>query len=164
MKTFSGGLKKLNLSFYLDVLQIMDTMEDMTGKWKLESRDSNFDKFLQCREVGWFLRKLMTSSVADVEYKLSADRGTFTKITSTYGGTSHYPMPTEGEFCPKKTLSGRVEVGRIFSSSGGNLIQEMRFADSDEIAAVIKHKVEDGKLLVDMQCRDILCRAIYVKH
>merc|ERR1712098_708614 len=103
----------------------------MVGKWKLESRDPNFEEFLSCRQVGWFLRKLMTSSVADVEYQLTPDRGTFTKVTSTYGGTSKYPMPTDGEFCPKKTLSG---------------------------------KPEDGKLLIDMQCQDIKCRAVYVKQ
>jgi len=143
---------------------IMGAMEDMVGKWKLEKRDENFGDFLTCREVGWFLKKLMTSSTADVEYTLSPDRGTFTKITSTYGGTSHYPMPTEGEFCPKKTLSGKQEIGRIFETSSGNLVQQMSFADTGDIAAVLKHKVEDGKLLVDMQCKDIKCRAIYVKQ
>ena len=106
----------------------------------------------------------MTSSTADVEYTLSPDRGTFTKITSTYGGTSQYPMPTEGEFCPLKTLSGKPEVGRIFETSSGNLVQQMSFADTGEVVAVLKHKVEDGKLLVDMQCKDIKCRAIYVKQ
>ena len=53
---------------------------EMVGKWKLEKRDNNFDEFLSCRQVGWFLRKLMTSSVADVEYSLSQDANTFTKV------------------------------------------------------------------------------------
>ena len=142
----------------------MSVFEDMVGKWKLESRDPNFEEFLSCRQVGWFLRKLMTSSVADVEYQLTPDRGTFTKVTSTYGGTSKYPMPTDGEFCPKKTLSGKPEVGRIFETSGGNMVQEMSYADTGDMAAVLKHKVEDGKLLIDMQCQDIKCRAVYVKQ
>jgi len=142
----------------------MGTMEDMVGKWKLETRDQNFGDFLACRQVGWFLRKLMTSSVAEVEYTLASDRGTFTKITSTYGGTSQYPMPTEGEFCPKKTLSGKPEVGRIFETSSGNMVQEMSYADTGDVLAVLKHKVEDGKLLIDMECKDIKCRAVYVKQ
>ena len=41
---------------------------------------------------------------------------------------------------------------------------EMRYNDSGEMAAVIKHKVEDGKLIVDMQCKDIICRSVYVKQ
>merc|ERR1711923_392261 len=117
-----------------------------TGKWKLESRDSNFDKFLQCREVGWFLRKLMTSSVADVEYRLSEDCATFTKVTSSMGRSTTYDMPTEGEFCPSKTLSGKPEMGRILETSGGNLVQEMTYIDSGDTAAVIKHRVVDNKL------------------
>ena len=59
----------------------MSVMSDMVGKWKLEKRDKNFEEFLCCRQVGWFLRKLMTSSVADVEYSLSKDSDTFTKVT-----------------------------------------------------------------------------------
>ena len=31
------------------------------------------------------------------------------------------------------------------------MVQEMRYDDSGEMAAVIKHKVEDGKLVVDMR-------------
>ena len=57
-----------------------NVMSEMVGKWKLEKRDNNFEEFLSCRQVGWFLRKLMTSSVADVEYKLSQDTNTFTKV------------------------------------------------------------------------------------
>ena len=67
----------------------------MLGKWRLETRDNNFEQFLSCREVGWFLRKLMTSTTADVEYKLSPDSGTFTKITSSMGRSTTYDMPTE---------------------------------------------------------------------
>ena len=42
------------------------------------------------------------------------------------GRSTVYDMPTEGEFCPAKTLSGKPEFGRIFETSGGNMIQEMR--------------------------------------
>ena len=130
---------------------------DMVGKWRLESRDNNFDQFLCCRNVGWFLRKLMTSTSADIEYKLTPD--TFTKITTaSMGRTTTYDMPTEGDYCPAKTLSGKPETGRIFESSGGHLVQEMTFVDSGDTAAVIKHKVVDGKLMIDMQCKDIVCR------
>jgi len=138
-------------------------MNEMVGKWKLEKRDKNFDEFLSCRQVGWFLRKLMTSSVADVEYSLSQDANTFTKVTSSMGRSTTYNMPTEGEFLPAKTLSGKEEVGRIFETSGANMVQEMRYNDSGEMAAVIKHKVEDGKLIVDMKCKDINCRSVYVR-
>merc|ERR1712168_1389335 len=106
----------------------------------------------------------MASSVAGVEYSLSKDSDTFTKVTSSMGRSTTYPMPTEGEFCPKKTLSGKQEIGRIFETSSGNLVQQMSFADTGDIAAVLKHRVEDGKLLVDMQCKDIKCRGIYVKQ
>ena len=61
-----------------------NVMNEMVGKWKLEKRDNNFDEFLCCRQVGWFLRKLMTSSVADVEYSLSQDTNTFTKVCTYY--------------------------------------------------------------------------------
>ena len=138
-------------------------MEEMVGHWKLESRDPNFGDFLICRQVGWFLRTMMTSSKADVEYQLSPDKSTFTKVTSTYGGTSHYPMPIEKDFFPAKTLSGKDEMGRIFEISGGSMVQEMSFVDTSNIAAVLKHQVVDGKLVIDMQCKDIKCRSIYNK-
>merc|ERR1711974_423071 len=92
-------------------------MSEMVGKWRLESREGNFDSFLACREVGWMMRRLMTSSSPDVEYTLSGDKSTFTKLTCTYGGTRAYPMPTGGKvFTPNKTLSGRPETGKIFET------------------------------------------------
>jgi len=138
-----------------------EVVKDMVGKWKLESRDNNFEEFLSCRQVGWFLRKLMTTTSTNMEYSLSPDAGTLTKVTSSMGRSTVYDMPTEGEFCPAKTLSGKPEFGRIFETSGGNMIQEMRFVDSGDMAAVVKHKVEDNKLIIDMQCKDITCRTVY---
>ena len=79
----------------------------MLGKWRLETRDNNFEQFLSCREVGWFLRKLMTSTTADVEYKLSPDSGTFTKITSSMGRSTTYDMPTEVK---KRTFTYDIEA------------------------------------------------------
>lgn len=38
-----------------------------------------------------------------------------------------------------------------------------RYADDGEIAAVIKHKVEDGKMSVILECGDIVCNSTYVK-
>ena len=60
------------------------------------------------------------------------------QVTSTMGGTSEYPMATTGDFVPKKTLSGKpgeptfpchpcAEVGRLMETSGGSLVQEMRW-------------------------------------
>ena len=142
----------------------MSVMGDMVGKWKVESRDSNFEEFLCCRQVGWFLRKLMmTPAPVYHEYKLSPDRSTFTKITSSMGRSTTYDMPTEGEYCPAKTLSGKPELGRIFETSGGNMMQEMTYVDSGDQAAVIKHRVEDNKLVMEMQCRDIICRTVYTR-
>ena len=62
----------------------------------------------------------MTTTQADIEYSLSPEEGTFTKVTrASLGRTTVYDMPTEGEFCPAKTLSGKPETGRIFETSGG---------------------------------------------
>merc|ERR1711976_162517 len=141
----------------------MVVMEEMVGKWKMESRDDKFEQFLCCRQVGWFLRKLMCSSTTMMEYILTPESGTLTKITSSMGRSTTYDMPTEGEYCPNKTLSGKPEIGRIFETSGGNMIQEMRYADSGDIAAVVKHKVEDNKLVIDMQCNDIISRTVYTR-
>ena len=58
-------------------------------------------------------------------------------------------------------MSGKPEYGRIFETSGGNMIQEMKYVESDETAAVIKHRVEDNKLVMEMRCRDIVCRSVY---
>jgi len=138
-------------------------MEDMVGEWRLEARDNNFDKFLECRRVGWLLRKLMTSTQADVEYKLSEDKGTFTKVTKSMLRTSEYPMPTEGDFCPLKSLSGEQEFGRLTETSGGKVLLEMNYVDTNENAATILHRVEDGKLNVSLMCKDIVCNSTYVK-
>ena len=142
----------------------MSVKSDMCGKWKLESRDEHFEEFLTCREVGWFLRKLMTTP-ANVyqEYKLSPDNATFTKITSSMGRSTNYDMPTEGEYCPTKTLSGKQETGRLFETSGGNLVLEMRYVDTGNMAGVTMHRVEDNKLLLEMQCDDIISKAVYTK-
>ena len=46
-------------------------------------------------------------------------------------------------------------INQTFSNS--------RYADNGEIAAVIKHKVEDGKMSVILECGDIVCNSTYVK-
>lgn len=138
-------------------------MEDMVGKWKLDQRDSNFEDFLLCRGVGWFLRKMMTNGTAGVEYKLSDDKTCLTKVTTTRAGSQDYPMSTENNFMPKKTLSGRAEIGRLFETSGGNVVQEMRFEDTGDMAATVVHKAEDGKLNVTLKCGDVVCKSVYSK-
>ena len=106
-------------------------MDDMVGEWKLETRDNKvFGDFLACRGVHWFLRQMMTTGKADVEYKLSEDRATFTKFTKTVFKTGEYPMPTEGDFCPLKTLSGKQEVGRLMETSAGNVVLKMDYVDT----------------------------------
>jgi len=128
-------------------------MESMVGEWSLKHRDDNFGEFLKCREVGWFLRNIMVKSKPDVEYQLSADKNKFTKITKSIKGASEYPMPTEGDFCPTKTLSGKQEYGRLMETSGQNVVLEMNFVETGEPAATIKHKVIDGELHVALQCK-----------
>jgi len=142
-----------------------DVMSGMVGQWKLEKRDPNFGSFLACRQVGWLMRTLMTTTSADVEYQLSQDLETFTKLTTTYGGrTSRYPMPTKGTFIPDKTLSGLKETGKIYEWDS-KMVQEMTFAESGDKAAVLKHSLTaDGKLEVEMKCKDIKCTAIYARQ
>ena len=143
---------------------LMSVMSDMCGKWKLESRDENFESFLTCRGVGWFLRKMMTTPAnVHQEYKLSQDNKTFTRIISSMGWSTSYDMPTEGEYCPTKTLSGKPEVGRLFETSDGNLILEMRYVDTGNVAEIVRHRVEDNKLLLEMQCEDIIAKEVYTK-
>ena len=45
------------------------------------------------------------------------------------------------------------------------MVQEMRFLDSGDVAATIKHRVVDlNRLEIDMQCKDIKCRSVYVRQ
>lgn len=97
---------------------------EISGLWQLEKRGENFNEFLQCRNVGWFLRSVMTSFKADVEYNFSETGDELTKKTITSVGTKNYPMPFPGEFIPKKTLSGKPEKGYLFFEAGnGNIVQ-----------------------------------------
>lgn len=136
-------------------------MEDIVGSWVLESRDNNFDQFLQCRETSWFLRSVMQKFQADVEYSLSEDRKTLTKKTISSIKTSIYPMNIEGDFIPEKTLSGKGEYGRLYETSGRKVLQEMRFQSDDSVAAVIERQAVDNKLYVKLKCKDIICNEVY---
>ena len=138
-------------------------MEDMVGTWKLESRENNFDDFMKCREASWFLRTIIGKFSADVEYSLSEDRSVFTKKTISSYHSNTYPIPTTGEFTPEKTLSGKPEIGCLMETSGRKVIQEMRFKETDEVAALIEHQVIDSKLHVWLKCKDIVCEEVYVK-
>ena len=44
----------------------------------------------------------MCSSTTMMEYRLTPESGTLTKITSSMGRSTTYDMPTEGEYCPNK--------------------------------------------------------------
>ena len=138
-------------------------MDDVVGLWTLESRDNNFDQFMQCRGASWFLRNLMGRFIPDVEYTLSEDRKTLTKKTITSMKTMVYPMAVDEEFIPDKTLSGKAEYGRVTETSGRKVLQEMRFQEDNEIAALIERQVIDGKMIVTLRCKDIVCQEIYKK-
>lgn len=136
-------------------------MEDIVGTWTLESRDNNFDSFLQCRQTRWFLRKMIGTLSADLAYELSDDKSILTKKTISSLKTSVYPMSTTHEFIPEGTLSGKPEIGQIFETSGRTIIQEMRFQEDNSVAAVIEHRVIDNKLHVQLKCKDIICNEVY---
>ena len=136
-------------------------MEDIVGSWTLESRDDNFDQFLQCRQASWFMRTVMQKFSADVEYTLSDDKKIFTKKTISSVKTSVYPMKVDEVFIPEKTLSGKPEYGTITETSCRKVIQEMRFKENDNVAAVIEREVRDNKLNVKLKCKDIICNEVY---
>lgn len=139
-------------------------MEDLAnGRWSLESRDENFDKFLECRSARWFLRSIMLKISADVEFELSDDKKVFTKKTFTSIRNAVYPMPVDQDFVPEKTLSGRNEVGRIFETSGRKVIQEMRYENEDKPIATIERHVIDDKMYVNLKCKDISSKEVYTR-
>ena len=117
------------------------------------------------------------------------------QVTSNMARSTEYPMPTQGEFFPKRSLSGKEEVcysnelwslsllpgGKAYGDKWGKRcagnevlfknpswlydfsLYVQRYADNGEIAAIIKHKVEDGKMSVILECGDIVCNSTYVK-
>ena len=139
-------------------------MDDLTdARWSLESRDQNFDKFLECRSASWFLRSIMLNIPADVEFELSEDKKVITKKTFTSIRNAIYPMPVNEDFFPEKTLSGKKEIGKIFETSGRKVIQEMRYENEETPIASIERHVVDDKMYVNLKCKDILCQEIYSK-
>ena len=163
-------------------------------------------------QVGWILRKLMTSTTVDTEYKLNEDKSTFTKVFGALNrndATKHtfsarWPLIWRGRQniqCPRKESSSQREAFQakrrsagqtsfglfyLWPPSGGkasgdkwgkpcagnevtylnqseSLLIIWRYADNGEIAAIIKHKVEDGKMSVILECGDIVCNSTYVK-
>merc|ERR1712179_170790 len=134
------------------------------GKWKLETRDPNFDKFLSCRRVSWFLRTVMTTFSADVEYSVGDNRDVLTKKTISRFGTKLYPMPyPAGDFTPERTLSGKPEHGTIkVREDGSGFTQKMYFSENGEEAALIDKRVnKEDKLIVTLSCKDIKCVEVY---
>lgn len=121
-------------------------MEKIVGLWVLESRDNNYDMFLQKRGVGWFLRSIMQKFSADIEYSLSEDGKTFTKTTITSLKTSVYSMRTDQVFLAEKTLSGKEEYGKLTITDDGKVIQEMKFKEDNGIAEIVERYVSDDKL------------------
>merc|ERR1719318_1973710 len=99
----------------------------------------------------------MTKIPSHAEYELSEDKTVLTKKTHSSMKTTEYPMKIDEDFIPERTLSGEVEVGRIFQTSGRKVIQEMRYQKDDEVAALIERRVIDDKLLVTLKCKDIVC-------
>lgn len=91
---------------FLHLVSVIRTiiMEKIVGLWVLESRDNNYDMFLQKRGAGLFLRSIMQKFSADIEYSLSEDGKTFTKTTITSMKTSVYSMRTDQVFLAEKTI------------------------------------------------------------
>lgn len=150
---------------FLHLVSVIRTiiMEKIVGLWVLESRDNNYDMFLQKRGVGWFLRSIMQKFSADIEYSLSEDGKTFTKTTITSLETSVYSMRTDQVFLAEKTLSGKEEYGKLTITDDGKVIQEMKFKEDNGLAEIVERYVSDDKLYVKHQCKDIVCNEIYVR-
>ena len=143
-------------------------MEDLVGDWKVASRGDNFDDFLQCRHVKWWLRTLMTKITPKLPHHINftLDPDTLTKSTlTTLGPVSHtyhtHPMPLHSYFVPARTLSGEVEVGRVVETSTRKVVVEMRYEESDEVASVVEHQVFGDELFVKMKCGQIVYEETY---
>lgn len=150
---------------FLHLVSVIRTiiMEKIVGLWVLESRDNNYDMFLQKRGAGLFLRSIMQKFSADIEYSLSEDGKTFTKTTITSMKTSVYSMRTDQVFLAEKTLSGKEEYGKLTITDDGKVIQEMKFKEDNGLAEIVERYVSDDELYVKHQCKDIVCNEIYVK-
>ena len=150
---------------FLHLVSVIRTiiMEKIVGLWVLESRDNNYDMFLQKRGVGWFLRSIMQKFSADIEYSLSEDGKTFTKTTITSMKTSVYSMRTDQVFLAEKTLSGKEEYGKLTITDDGKVIQEMKFKEDNGLVEIVERYVSDDELYVKHQCKDIVCNEIYVR-
>ena len=81
--------------------------------WKI------WKQLLTSNQVGWFLRKLMTSTTVDTEYKLNEDRSTFTKVVPGWNLVwqltfdARWPLIWRGQQniqCPRKESSSQREV------------------------------------------------------
>ena len=150
---------------FLHLVSVIRTiiMEKIVGLWVLESRDNNYDMFLQKRGAGLLLRSIMQKFSADIEYSLSEDGKTFTKTTITSMKTSVYSMRTDQVFLAEKTLSGKEEYGKLTITDDGKVIQEMKFKEDNGLAEIVERYVSDDELYVKYQCKDIVCNEIYVR-
>nr|XP_040576537.1 uncharacterized protein LOC121125405 [Lepeophtheirus salmonis] len=136
------------------------------GLWTLESRDGNFDNFLQCRGASYVMRCIMGSFSADVEYSHEKIQGTeeLVKKTISKFGSREYRMPyPSGTFIPNKTLSGKPETGKLMTSERGYRLDMFMKSDQSELKPIASvHKEMDGdKLKVTLSCGDVVSKEVY---
>ena len=39
----------------------------------------------------------------------------------------------------------------------------MRYVDTGDMAGITRHRVEDNKLIMEMECKDIISKEVYTK-
>ena len=95
----------------------------------------------------------MQNFSADVEHIFRHDK-IYTKKAISSMKTSVCPMKEDEVFIPKRTLLGKLEYGTVTETSGRKVIQEMRFKENDNVAAVIERDVSDNKF-------PVVCNEVY---
>jgi hypothetical protein len=132
--------------------------QEFVGKWDFESSD-NFDEYMKAAGVGLITRKVANNLKPQIVIKVDGDHWRMESNSTFKNLAVEFDLGKEFE---ETTGDGR-KVMSTFTLQGGKLHQVQKATKSGENDSTFDRYIEDGKLIIDMECNGVKAKRVYTK-
>jgi hypothetical protein len=132
--------------------------QEFAGKWDFESSD-NFDEYMKAAGVGMLTRKMASALKPQIIIEVNGDHWVM-QSNSTFKNISiEFDLGKEFE---ETTGDGRKCL-TTFTLEGNKLHQVQKAADKGGKDSTFDRYIENGKLIIDMECDGVKARRTYTR-
>ncbi|CEF69472.1 Cytosolic fatty-acid binding domain and Calycin-like domain and Calycin domain-containing protein [Strongyloides ratti] len=133
-------------------------VEEFAGEW-IDSVFENMDEYLKEVGIGFLIRKLAKTIKDKCIMKIEGDKVTLITESTFKNHTISWVM---NEKTLINTIDGRKHYS-IFTYENGKMIEnQFPYNKGDKISTITRH-IENGKLVITMECNGVKAIATYTR-